>query len=483
MPKTRAPLGAPEGYRAALAGTSLLLVLVVLSLRDVDGPSLGLESIAVMGALFAELAVLCAGVLFYVHWRIGLAPSDAWLSTAVVAFGLQGLNWYVLVLGTGPRPAGLAPWIATYQIVTTLGLFLLVVWSERLPVRHDPLVAGVLLGLLVTLGRAILLQVPLAAPSEQVYAAVIVGLVLVSALNTVALGFSQGLSPWLRRRLCAVTILLGVGQAAAFPQNAPSWLTGVSICSNVLGGALLALAAFWLARRSIQHENEAVAVLQRRLHQAEMGQHDDQARLHELRATIAGLASVTRLLHHHSGIGGMRREQLGLMLEAELDRMSRLMAGRSAAPPEAVDVDRTLEPVVVRHRAAGARIDWQHTGTTALGRPDDIAEIVNILLTNAQRHAGRGSVALVVRTVPGCVEVVVSDSGPGIDRGLRHRIFEWGGHGPGSTGEGIGLATARVLSHELNGYLRLDDEDAPGATFVLGIPTAEEALRDRACTA
>jgi signal transduction histidine kinase len=292
----------------------------------------------------------------------------------------------------------------------------------------------------------------------------------------------RAFSPWLRRRLCATTLLLGLGQAAAFPQNAPSWLTGVSICSNVAGAAVLAFAAFGLARRSIQDENEAVAVLQHRLQRAEMGHHDDQARLHELRTTVAGLSSATRLLHHHSGIGHVRRSQLEQMMEAELDRMTRLMAGRSAAPPERVDLDRALEPIVVRHLASGCRISWMRTGATALGRADDIAEIVSILLTNAQRHAARGDVELAVRSVPGGIEIVVSDSGPGVDRRLRHRIFEWGGQGPMSTGQGIGLAAARVLSDDLDGYLRLDEEDGPGATFVLGLPTAEEALRDRART-
>jgi signal transduction histidine kinase len=137
----------------------------------------------------------------------------------------------------------------------------------------------------------------------------------------------------------------------------------------------------------------------------------------------------------------------------------------------------------VRHRASGGRIDWRPTWATALGRADDVAEIVSILLANAQRHAADSRVDLAVRTTRDSVEIVVSDAGPGVDRHLRRAIFEWGRRSPASSGEGVGLASARLLSMDLGGYLRLDDRAGPGATFVLGLPMAEEALRDRARTA
>jgi signal transduction histidine kinase len=163
--------------------------------------------------------------------------------------------------------------------------------------------------------------------------------------------------------------------------------------------------------------------------------------------------------------------------------MTRLMSVGPTAPPGPVDLDSVLEPVVVRHRATGCRIGWQPTGATALGRADDVAEIVSILLTNTQRHAPRSSVCLLVRAADESVEIVVSDAGPGVDDRLRRSIFDWGGRSPSSAGDGVGLASARLLSIELGGYLRLDDRAGPGATFVLGLPIAEEARRDRARTA
>lgn len=483
MPQLQATLRRTDGHRAVLTATALLVVLVALLWRDTAGSGVGLESLAVMGALLSDIAVLCAGVVLYTHWRAGLAQANAWLVTAVVAFSLQGLHWFVLTLGAGQYPAENAAAIAAYQIIATLGLCLLVVCSEHLAVKHDPLVAGLVLGLLVMTGRAILLRLPLPTPPRGGYAAIVVCLALICVVNAVALARFRAFSPWLRRRLCAATVLLGLGQAAAFPERAPAWATGVSLATNLLGAALLAATAVVLVRHFVRDEGAAIAVLQRRLTMAETGQHDDQSRLHELRATVAGLASATRLLHHHSGISELRRSQLEQMMEAELDRMTRLMSGRPTPKPGPVDLDQALAPVVVRHRAAGCRIGWQPTGTTALGRADDIAEIVSILLANAQRHAPRSRVDLTVRTTRGSVEVVVQDSGPGVEGQLRHGIFDWGGRSPSSSGEGVGLASARLLSMDLGGYLRLEDRDGPGAAFVLGLPTAEEALRDGARTA
>ena len=481
MPRQRGPQGATDGRRSALTTGALVVLLAVLG--DLLGPGLGLASVAEMAALCAYIAVLCAAVLLYVPWRIGRSQTTAWLVTAVAAFALQGMHWFMLLLGDAARPDDQVAWIAVYQIVATLGLCLLVTRSERLRVRQDPLVTGFLLGLVVIAGRGFLLELPLSAPSNGASTAIIVGLTLIGALNAVELVRFHGLSPWLRNRLGVASVLLGLGQAtAAFPEQGPAGLSVVSIVTNVLGAAVLTTTSFLLARRSIQEEDAALEVLQSRLQKAELGQQGEQARLHELRATVAGLSTAARLLHHYSGISGLRRAQLETMMEAELDRLTRLMSGRPTTAPGPVDVDSALEPVVVRHRAQGDRISWEPSRAQVLGRADDLAEIVSILLTNAQRHAANAPVRLLVRETRGSVEIVVSDSGPGIDRNLQQRIFEWGRHGSSSDGDGIGLASARLLSIDLNGYLRLDDRD-DGATFILGLPTVEGGLRDRARTA
>ena len=104
---------------------------------------------------------------------------------------------------------------------------------------------------------------------------------------------------------------------------------------------------------------------------------------------------------------------------------------------------------------------------------DNVAEVVNQLLENAFQHAAGAEARIYTRRIDGIIEVAVADSGPGVDRSVRPRMFEWGGRSTASSGSGIGLNVARQLTVKLGGYLRLVDSPALGATFVLGLPAEE----------
>jgi signal transduction histidine kinase len=227
-------------------------------------------------------------------------------------------------------------------------------------------------------------------------------------------------------------------------------------------------------------ESTAVGVLQRRLEAVEMDLHSDHEKLHEIRSTLAGISTATDLLHR-SGISPARREQLHDMTAAELRRLQRLVTRRASGTTSPVELDEALQPIVVRHRTEGLPVIWSPSGHVALARPDDVAEIVNVLLANARRHAGGGPVTVDVSQGEGRVELAVSDSGPGVAPAVRARLFQWGARRAGSPGEGIGLAAARLLAGSLGGHLRLESGAGPGATFVLSLasaPAARPALHD-----
>jgi signal transduction histidine kinase len=107
-----------------------------------------------------------------------------------------------------------------------------------------------------------------------------------------------------------------------------------------------------------------------------------------------------------------------------------------------------------------------------LARPDELAEAVSILLDNAARHAPGSEVVIGARETGDVVEIFVADSGPGVPSSAAERLFDWGYAGPGSDGQGIGLAVARQLLEDVGGYLRLE-EFRPGAHFVLGFRRAD----------
>jgi signal transduction histidine kinase len=123
---------------------------------------------------------------------------------------------------------------------------------------------------------------------------------------------------------------------------------------------------------------------------------------------------------------------------------------------------------VVSHQARGLDVRWSVIDdATCEGNPDDLAEVVNILLENARRHGGDGPVDVVLSAAGDHVDIEVSDAGPGVPAQLRERIFDSGERSPESPGQGLGLSIARRLAGDLGGTLELLATDRPGATFIL----------------
>jgi two-component system sensor histidine kinase KdpD len=92
------------------------------------------------------------------------------------------------------------------------------------------------------------------------------------------------------------------------------------------------------------------------------------------------------------------------------------------------------------------------------------------LLHNAARH-GRPPIRLEGRVAGERLELVVSDTGPGVDAAIAGREFEPFVAGARTGGTGIGLALGRGLARAQGADLRLEPA-AGGAEVVLDLPLA-----------
>jgi CheY-like chemotaxis protein len=101
-----------------------------------------------------------------------------------------------------------------------------------------------------------------------------------------------------------------------------------------------------------------------------------------------------------------------------------------------------------------------------------LTAILRNLLSNAIKYTDSGEVRLSVSTVPGRIELQVSDTGTGIPAGLLERVFEEFYQVPGARrgGTGLGLPYARRLARLLDGELTLTTEAGQGTTAVLSLP-------------
>lgn len=204
---------------------------------------------------------------------------------------------------------------------------------------------------------------------------------------------------------------------------------------------------------------------------ARLAEREEQ--LHELRSTLAGVVSAVRLLAHQGGLlSPERARQLAGTLDAELDRVERLLDPARRTGPASLCLDGVVSPVVEARRAAGQQVEWAPSGALVRGRGDEIAQVIGILLVNAARHAPGSPVRIDVADVGDDVHVVVSDEGPGIPVELHERVLQRGGRGPHSSGEGLGLYVANRLLRELGGTLRILPSER-GAVFDIALPSGD----------
>ncbi len=204
---------------------------------------------------------------------------------------------------------------------------------------------------------------------------------------------------------------------------------------------------------------------------------------HELRSPLTSVLGTAELLE-----GGRERlpeREAGLVtvLVHQVRRMSHMLLDlleisriSSDDPPQWESADlaalcrdvaaqRGVDPSVVVGDEPTVRTDARR-----------LERIIGNLIDNAQQHAG-GVVQVLIQRDSGSVRILVDDAGPGIDEGIRERLFEpfTRGESHGHTdGAGLGLAIVREQAVILGGDVTVETSPAGGARFVARLPISEE---------
>jgi signal transduction histidine kinase len=131
----------------------------------------------------------------------------------------------------------------------------------------------------------------------------------------------------------------------------------------------------------------------------------------------------------------------------------------------ACDAQAAEKGLVLETRLSGAE--------TALTSPR-LTRVVQNLLQNAIRHTpADGTVRLEARRGAGGLELVVEDTGEGMDSASVGRVFEpfWRGDPARSgDGSGLGLALAKRIVEALGGSITVESQPARGSRFALLLP-------------
>ena len=464
MKALRIPIGVWNWRGTALVLALLLAPLLVALTLVPDGDVLTTASNA--RGLVVGMGTLSAGAFLYIYWRITANDTAGWLALLLSFAAVPGLALGAFALA-GQDVAAQSGWLFAFRVAVLGGMLAIVLSSRSVSLRGDPMAIGLLAGLVFAgVRHLVLVQAP-ALPTPPGFSvfpvAVLGGLAIALAVAVYRL---DELPRWLRARIALGVLLLVVG----------STLGGlVGLPTGVVGAVLLAGTTAAVLHQAIDEEKREVDDLHVRLQAFETGLRKDRARLHEINATVAGIASAQRLMA--DGLTSDRSEALASMMRAEVERLQRLVGDRGPTRRRSVDLDEVIGQIVLSHLARGRLVIWEPSGVRALGRADEIAEVVNVLLENAAVHGGPDAVS--VRAThdpdgPG-VTVVVSDQGPGVPAQLRDRVFDWGVSRPDSPGQGIGLHVAADIARQLDGRLELVSTPT-GATFALHLPAAAQGV-------
>jgi signal transduction histidine kinase len=209
---------------------------------------------------------------------------------------------------------------------------------------------------------------------------------------------------------------------------------------------------------------------------------------HELRTPLNSVIGLTRLLADPAGSldseqlyqVGLIRSSTGTLLTLVNDLLdvAKAESGRFIIDPAEVSLPALLATLrgLTKPMAEGKPVDVvvsaEGAPATVLTDETALTAILRNLLSNAIKYTDSGEVRLTVRTVPGRVEIQVSDTGTGIPAGQLERVFEEFYQVPGAKrgGTGLGLPYARRLAGLLDGELTLTSEAGQGTTAVLTLP-------------
>jgi signal transduction histidine kinase len=441
-------------------------------------------------ALYAALhlcwcfATLLTSVGLYLRWRLTGEAAIGLLSVAAAVVSVPQLPLAVAEVAWGSNELALAtdPLI---QLAVALPAALLATRCVRsAPVDSSlrPARLAVLYG-----GGAFVAVVAVTVSAMQGWLSPVADSVAITVdLGFAAIGFTlaplfvtraQSIRRPLTTRLAVVLVGLGLGGVVGVLARtwwAPLWVLSGLICLAAV--VVLGLLALSLMQTVLDFHSLRLLALTMRVSTAEETVRREQERIHELRATVAGIRSASGTLRRYQEIDAARKHAIEQMMTDELARLERLLgAEEDLATMGKVALDGVIRPLVVRHREHGLTVHWRPSGAFALANPDEVAEVLNVLLTNTGRHAPGSPAAVTVDDLGSNVRITVSDVGPGVSPEVAERLFDRGARGSLSPGQGLGLHIAQRLAANQGGTLALIDSPAGGARFALTLRSASTA--------
>jgi two-component system nitrogen regulation sensor histidine kinase NtrY len=213
---------------------------------------------------------------------------------------------------------------------------------------------------------------------------------------------------------------------------------------------------------------------------------------HEIKNPLTPIQlSAQRLRRRLVRSGAVEEQQLVVecteTIIQEVDGLKRLVdefsrfARMPALSPRPVDLRPLVEAVAALYRESHPRLRLTTRYEADLPRldvdPDHVRRAIMNLVDNAvEAVGGEGAVGVdvVYRADPPRVQLVVSDTGPGINLEDRDKLFQ-PYFSTKTGGMGLGLSIVHEIVSEHGGTIRMEDNEPSGCRFVVELPARAPA--------
>ncbi len=210
---------------------------------------------------------------------------------------------------------------------------------------------------------------------------------------------------------------------------------------------------------------------------------------HELRTPLQPILGLSQILE--SKFGGRSEEMKVIARNARrLERLtqdildvSRIESGALTLNIETIDLDESISSVIIDYqnnladvirtenaKKEKVKINYKPKKLMVKGDRERIQRVISNLINNALRFTKEGEITVKTQVIDGFVQIIVKDTGTGIDPEIMPRLFQkFVTKSEKGTGLGLFISNSIVQAHGGTMWAE-NNADGKGATFTFTLP-------------
>lgn len=210
---------------------------------------------------------------------------------------------------------------------------------------------------------------------------------------------------------------------------------------------------------------------------------------HELRTPLQPILSLSQILE--SQLGG-RSEEIKVIarnarrlerLTQDILDVSRIESGALTLNIQTIDLDEAISSVIIDYRnnlpgvirtenskTEKVKISYEPKKIMVKGDRERIERVMSNLINNALRFTKEGEIIIKTQVIDGFVQIIVKDTGTGIDPEIMPRLFQkFVTKSEKGTGLGLFISNSIIQAHGGTMWAE-NNADGKGATFTFTLP-------------